>query len=344
MSSIPNLSDTVYKGAATDNLVAVEANKVTDSEKVINDYKSTQGKGTGIGTKIATKVATAINSIDENDVRKAATFIDIENGGIRTEKAVEAATSAFGKYAGGAFESLSPGLQKGLTKIGITEDKLASGELVNEVALVINGEHQLINQVKNIDDAKSFTEFLSRALGNEKVMSVIDLTEQAETLSRFVTLAIDLGVPELFDEIINKIQSPEGRAVAWARLASDAIISSNLPLLSQALDNVSVRELRAIVADPVKALLSNYVIADRPYSAEYISLTQILTRLEPEWYLKDVEGVKYPNLSVYSSANEAAVKILSRGVEHRSYVSVASRVPRLTAMNVITNFYPFFPT
>lgn len=336
MSEIPGLSDTIFKGAATDKLIAVEANDVKGSEKVINAFKSTRGVARGV----ASKITGALNSGKVKDLLK---YVDRNTGEIKVDKVLADATTMYGKFASGALDKLNPGVKESLAKIGINSENLASGELLNEISLIIDGSKHAIQDLKDIKDAQSLVNFIQRTVGSDHLITLFDASEQAQAFGAMIQLAVEMGIPELTDIMIDKIQSEEGKVVAWARVALEAINSSDMPLLARALENVTTRSLRALVDDPVRRLLYNFNIRSESYDDEYVALIANLEKLDDKWNVTQVGGVEYPNLTVYANCSEDAMTILGSNELHRPFISTSKLVNRRSVNEVIRSTYSSFP-
>lgn len=331
------LSDTIFKGRATDDLAAVDARTVVDEGKVISAFKN---KGM-MNSPLIDKLATDFKGLKLGDVTK---YIDKGTLLVDKKRLMEDVLNGMGKYGALIMGDQPGGILDKLKDRGLDLAGWLDGDVIHNAQLLIE-EAKYVFDGDNFKDAQSFANYMGRFLGNENLAKFVNLSEESAFLGSLLSYAIDIGLPELIDGIIAESSGDkEVKEDLWGRVGAEAIFSSDLKTLNKALDNTSLSEIRKYAGNPVKSLLLSYASRTNEYdfnrTAEATMLNSTLLRLDPVWNKITLGGKVRVNLSAYQMLSPDARDTLSMLVDHRAYATCGYKIGMKSTGEIMKALYP----
>lgn len=337
LDKFTRLSDTIFKGRATDDLAAVDARTVVDEGKVISAFKN---KGM-MNSPLIDKLTTDFKGLKLGDVTK---YIDKSTLLVDKKRLMDDVLNGMGKYGALIMGDQPGGILDKLKDRGLDLAGWLDGDLIQNAQVLIE-DAKYIFDGDNFKDAQSFANYMGRFLGNSNLAKFVNLSEESAFLGSLLSYAIGIGLPELIDGIIAESSGDkEVKEDLWGRVGAEAIFSSDLKSLNKALDNTSLSEIRKYVGDPVKSLLLSYASRTNEYdfnrTAEATMLNSTLLRLDPVWNKITLGGKVRVNLSAYQMLSPDARDTLAMLVAHRAYATSGYKIGMKSTGEIMKALYP----
>lgn len=263
-----------------------------------------------------------------------------------------------------------------LQSMGLVDDKTAnllsgkdsSMSLVDIYTTAHNGYKTTVKNVKKVGDGfeqmgkdlekyvkddlfDSFSNF-TKAIGaiNPEIANLVGamgLGEELAMLRDVVQQTVALEIPGLVDLIINDIKDEKTQKVVLAQSIPMALDSSNVEVLTLALDIVGADTIRGMYPDIVSDILKGYrESADdvgMAIETTATNLFELLDKVDPKWAYTSMNGTWALNLDVFRDMSPAAKRVIinSDNVEYRSVAMIGGLYKPEKPLVIAKKYYPY---
>jgi hypothetical protein len=192
------------------------------------------------------------------------------------------------------------------------------GQDPEAIAATIGGATSLLDPA-NYEDAKSFTEMLKGITGNSDIAALLDMETEFAVLDTLINKAVELGIPQAVDHILDEFENDALRKRALVRNIRRAAMNSQLGVVQQGLDELGRHRVMQRVPDLHAMVLKYYRFPQGTTSQDYdthrTELFNLLDGADPNWAVRDRNGVTVSDLRPFQSVSNDAQKLL----QHTQY-------------------------
>lgn len=206
---------------------------------------------------------------------------------------------------------------------------------------VIIGASETLLDSDNFSDAESFTEMLAKIANDDDLAEVLDMGTQFGVLDSMIGKAVELGIPQAIDHLLNEYQDDKQRCQSLLRNIRTAAINSELSTIEKAVDHCGGDAVYDKQNDIVELILRYYRIprdlSRSDYKQEKERILTLIEEIDPKWNKKtfrytDEDGNEYVeqinDLTPYTRASEDALRLLKKDNEHVVPAMIAPSYPR----------------
>lgn len=207
-------------------------------------------------------------------------------------------------------------------------------KIANEIFTVVNDNLEMVESLKDIVTVITDPGLIRDLTDNVKLSLVNTAVDIAgnQGMSRLVDI-LEPIVPDIND---NKIRY-------WGQVLHSFSGSSDLDLLSRAIDNGALNVTSLFSSKPVEHMLSNLKLDLDKYNSLENNMSEIVTlldKIDPSWDGTMDGPDKIFNLSVFTKANESLSKGFSVMDEYRDVVALSKTIIPKTSNQIIADSYP----
>lgn len=175
------------------------------------------------------------------------------------------------------------------------------------------GEATVLIEAAKANDAKGFTELLKTATGSSALIEFLDLEAEAAILDHLIDQAIQLGIPQAIDIVLEKIEDDKIRRKIILNNIRSSAIWSDLDYIDKAVELVGSSGVLARVPDLISLITRYYSIPRRSKSSDYGDLLgklkSTLNGVDPSWMFTTKLDVVVGNLEAFTEASNDCEKL-----------------------------------
>jgi hypothetical protein len=297
-----------FQSGPDDSLLTVDPSGVTPQE-TLSKIKTTTGDAS---SSLLDKAKAGFSTSDLN-LKDLSRMVKIgENGvGLNTSEALRVFDRSLGTSIGG-IESVSAKVKSDAISSAL---KLAGfpgvGELVNKA-----GQTYSVWDTARTDNAMGVFKALARLTGNDALGGVVSDIAKDSAFGALLTEALELGVPDAIDEIMNQVKDKELAKQRLIASLQSIVLRCDLASLRKVIEYIGAEAVIAKMPDAVMFLLAGYRFPPRTKPADYAALKAYLVEtlglVQPTWTLTKRNGVDVPALAPFSRiSRDASIVLLS---------------------------------
>lgn len=194
----------------------------------------------------------------------------------------------------------------------------AKKTMLGDIVKNVDGSTGLITLYKNAElvikgdysTADGILKMVGNITSNTQLGSFLDLTNQMKLVSAVTKTLYNLGIPDIFEDIYNKLTHNDKERYVRENIAS-AASEGDIDFVEFALKYYNGSWLLSNYPNIIRSIVSSYKpktdLDGSVSKAEYERLISILARIDVDWWVaKTVNGVKVGNLNVFASFNNHA--------------------------------------
>jgi len=331
----PKITSSIFSGGGVEEIAAADVYKDTiTAESTLSGFKSTVSESV---SKLGNMFKTT--RFDATDLVKTINLKD----GVGLDKS--ALTSQLSKVSGYRFDSTSTFLS-GLQ--GTATDKLTSylgkdqssiKNLLGEVVSVANGDGT---------SARSLFGVIGDVLGGDWVNYFPDIAGQAAFFGTLIEKAMELGIPDAIDDLLDKIDDEETRKELLISNAEKCAKAGDIANLELIKGYIGAAALKAKVPDLVKYVMQGYKLPTNnssnatvpDYAGIYSKMMSLFNSVDPGWDVTDRNGVKISRLYCFVTASESTRKVFAYAGSYADVMLLAPSYPTNTAKAIATRDFP----
>lgn len=324
------ISKTMFQSGPLDDLLTVDVYKVSDTAPKNSLLDSLNN----FGYKAAETIRDNPKMFDQiKDTVKG-----LKGGNLSKVEALERVSEALGN---GTLKALTSGLQSGL--VSTMQTMGASKETVSNVLVAFKDTTRLLSSA-DLENMRGVAQLMEGIGGNEELIKVFDLAAEAALFNTVMGNLINLGLPELIDDLAAKASDRSVVENSYRNNLPAAVQQSDLYTLGKLSDYLTVPGTLSIMPDVVNQVLTHYQIPpgtpEENYPNLLTELTAILTKLDPNWSTVSRGGDRLPNLAPFTAASPDALKILGQSETYRLQTQTAKNFPIVDLIQLGKQFYP----
>lgn len=195
---------------------------------------------------------------------------------------------------------------------------------------ILYDTNELIRNGKDIKDAKGLVALANSVLGNSELAKILDAEAQFKTLGNLVGLASKYKIPQLYDEITQKMAAVDERRRFLLQQLDTALRNGDLELLRRIIDDNGADKVLAKNPNCVSLLLAGYILPFEtkvPRQVDYDALLEVLNLLTGDWYRYNRRGILVIDLGVFTACSTDARNVLSMNAEYKEYFMFCDTYP-----------------
>jgi len=242
----------------------------------------------------------------------------------------------------GILDSLAPDLKNSVMgAFGL------NGSDFNSAMVEIGGVLRRVD-AENMDATRSILTLANNLTRTSVVGRVVDIAAESSLLAGVVREAINLGVPDIVDILIENAKTTEVGEIAMRANMIVAIEKGDLATIQTMVTRMGREGYLSYVPDAIRQIGSYYripsTLAETDYPTELNRMLQIFNQLDPHWREVDRGGTSISSLAVYSGLSEDARTLFLTDPSLQLEVAVATGYTNLLDGRVmLKNAYPLAP-
>lgn len=333
MASPGALSNTLFSGAATDDVLLVDPKDIASNSPTtayVSKVQSSLGKTAAFFNRNPRFVADAFDMVD--------TYKDKNLSA--TEK-LDRLDSVFGRF-GTSMAAMSAPLRESML------NALPEGaqEMATKVSMRLGDVYGTYESVKDVKDVRGALDALQRFTGDYGLTDLIDISAELALLEVINDTLVELGSPGIIDIIEDKLNKDK-----TGSLRHDYYVTSwptyveygRIDQLERILESIAPDELLGYHPDTIQTLLSRYSLPPNTPPSEYPAqkdrLLAVLTQLDKHWGRYSRNGTLIWDLSVFRSVSSDAVRVLEHDDDYRVPVTIGGSYQTRDINETIRNQY-----
>lgn len=325
------LAPTLFTTGPKDDLMAVDVLGISNSS-ILNNLA---GKLSGFGLS-------AFESFRKNPgmLTDLTSMIRKDSSGwsFDAKSLTERVTSSLGGSAN-LFRNLSTNLQGTLTQ-GFGVDP----SIYSRIEGTIGGVVQSF-QSGNFQDARGIFNLVNQITGQSDIAQFFDVGAEANLLSGIFREAIQLGVPDAIDQLVEKAKSSTAADYALRGNIETAVSVSDLHTTALMIDRLGVNRVLSDVPDAAERLVASYSFPEGTtrdqYAARWTELKNVLDQLQPGWSTYNRNGTMISDLSLFNRASQDALTLFKLQPELAVAALIASSYPTVQLAVEGKQMYPY---
>lgn len=211
-------------------------------------------------------------------------------------------------------------------------------------ASVIIGGVQTLLSDDHFEDAQSLTELLSAVANDDDLAQTLDLAAEFAVMDALINQAVQLGLPQAADNILDDIEDDDRRRRLLLRNLRLAAINSNLDFIQRAINSHSRQTVLNRVPDIVSLILKFYSwglgVSSDQYPQKRDVLINLIDSIDPDWHITQHNGQTVANLAPYTRASRHARTLLKMSPIHFVSATIAPNYPSKNVKWAATQYYP----
>lgn len=324
------LADTIFRSGPKDNVLAVDVFGISNTS-VLNSITD-KFSGFALSSLDEFRKSTGLTTDLTSLIKKAGNGFSFD-----TKALTDRVFSAIGGSSS-TLRGLTDTLQSSLTGgFGIDTS------IYSKVEAVVNNITKSFDVV-NLKDAKGIFSLVNQISGNDQLTKFFDVGAEANLLSGLFREAIQLGIPETIQTLIDTAKSSRAADLALRGNIGVAVTLADLHTTNLMVDNLGLNRVLADVPNAPERVLANYTlpvgIKNEQLDSELTKLLTTMNKLRPGWaiYLRDT--VQINDLSLYTYASNDARKLLMRDPLHRTAMLIGPSYRATRMLAELKKMYP----
>lgn len=217
-----------------------------------------------------------------------------------------------------------------------------TGQDAATIKLAMNNIQSDVDSDKQ-GDASALAQILSNVEGSEEIIQIFDLHAETAMISALLDQAIDMGIPQAVETLLNRVENEEvRRRIALERLRL-AAMNSQLKSVQSITSLAGADAAMAKVPDIVVLITQNYNwganVRSDEYPAKRDELLNTLAQLNPRWHSKRRDGQWISDLEPFSMASQQALTLFKMS-EYSLQAMVAPTYPKRNYVSVARKYHP----
>jgi hypothetical protein len=200
------------------------------------------------------------------------------------------------------------------------------------------GGAEIILEASKANDAKSFTELLKKATGSTEIIEFLDLEAEAAILDHLLDQAIQLGIPQAIDIILDKIEDDNLKRKSILRNIRTSAIYSELNYIQKAIEYIGSDGVLFKVPDIIILICRYYTLPKRTLSSEYDDkldyLLDTLNLISPTWMNSYRNGTLVSNLAPFTNASSDCEKLFMRRELTKTNMMISKKYRKKSILEV----------
>lgn len=324
------LADTIFRSGPKDSVLAVDVLGITDTS-VLNNITD-KFSGFALSTLDEFRKSTGLNTDLTSLIKKNGNGFSFD-----TKALTDRVFSAIGGSSS-ALRGLTDKLQTSLTGgAGI------DSSIYSKVEAVVNGVTKTFDS-SNLKDARGIFSLVNQISGNDQLTKFFDVGAEANVLSGLFREAIQMGIPETIQTLIDTARSSRAADLALRGNIGVAVTLADLHTTNLMVDTLGLNRVLADVPNAPERILANYNLSagikNEELDDELARLLETMDKLRPGWAVYDRGGEAVNDLSLYTYASEDARKLLLRDPLHRTAMLVG---PSYSATRMLVDLKKMYP-
>lgn len=324
------LADTIFRSGPKDSVLAVDVLGITDTS-VLNNITD-KFSGFALSALDEFRKSTGLNTDLTSLIKKNGNGFSFDT---------KALTDRVFSAIGGSSSTL-----RGLTDK--LQTSLAGGfgidtSIYSKVEAVVDGVTKSFDSA-NLKDAKGIFSLVNQITGNDQLTKFFDVGAEANVLSGLFREAIQMGIPETIQTLIDTAKSSKAADLALRGNIGVAVTLADLHTTNLMVDTLGLNRVLADVPNAPERVLANYSlpagIKNEELDDELARLLETMDKLRPGWAVYDRGGEAINDLSLYTYASEDARKLLLRDPLHRTAMLVG---PSYSATRMLVDLKKMYP-
>lgn len=372
-----NLAETSFSSGPNDQAAAADAYSGATPVNAGASSEQTEQTAGEAGKELAKKAAQSIKN-SPAAVSEALKTVDISGGSVDTSGSAKRLQAVLGGGTG-PFNDLLGDLQaEGITALaqfttGQPVDKADIKKLLSKnPASSFGGLGGIQDGARNVsglnikslagiktiydnttmlletDDyrtATGVTEILNAIIpAGNPLYKALDIESQMAVVDMVIKKALELGIPQAIDKIIDHIEDEKQRDEMILRNLRSAILYSDLETVDWAIDQVGAAGVFARVPDAITLIITFYRFKPETRTNQYTSLLNqlinLLVRLDANWDKFNRDGTLIRNLEPFSYMSEDAKVIFATNNTYRDLTLFAQEYPSRGLVAMAQQLYP----
>lgn len=339
MASNISFASTVFGGGGKEEIATPDVyNSTASADDTITNFKSRDnGVSSGLGK---------VFKVSKFNAKDIVAIVDVKNGiGLDKDALTRRMEQAAG-YRVDQYSSIQKQIQKGALADFAKASGLGSTGLIDR-----NGN---INSLLTGDKvtARGVMELVDGITGSSFLKQFPDIEAEVAFLGNIVGLALDLGIPDVIDGIMEKFENEE---------AKRAVLISNLTRCAKAGDLDSLYKIKGYIGGKnmyarcpklVAYVMQGYSFptsGDQPnYRTVYDRMVALFNDVQADWDYRLRNDEKIGRLEPFVTASEATRKIFTSvggvgtvsGISHVTMALVGPNYTKNTLMSLAKKSFP----
>lgn len=343
------LSNTLFSGAATDDVLLVDPKDIA-SNSPITEYVSKAQSGLGKATDILNRSPrfiapnspiTAYVSKVQSGLGKASEFFNhnsqfvadtlsvvdgFKDKDLSVADKLSRLDGVFGRF-GTSVAAMSAPIRDAMV------NALPAGtmDMATKVYVRLGEAYETYESIKDIEDVRGVLDALQRYTGDYGLTDLIDISAELAFLEAVNDTLVDLGSPGIMDIIEDKLNKDKTGSLrhdyymtSWPTYVEYGRINQ----LERILVSVAPDEILGHHPGSIQSLLSRYSLPPNTLPSDYPvqkdRLLGVLNQLDKNWGRYNRNGSLIWDLSVFHRVSSDAVRVLEYDAIYRVPVTIGS--------------------
>lgn len=242
----------------------------------------------------------------------------------------------------GVLDSLAPGLKNSVMgAFGL------SGSDFNSAMVEVGGVLRQVD-AQNMDATRAILSLANTLTQTSVAGRVIDIAAESSLLAGVVREAINLGVPDIIDTLIENAKTTEVGDIAMRANMIVAIEKGDLATVQSMVNRMGRENFLTYVPDAVRQISTHYRIpaqlSEEDYPTELSRMLILFDQLDPLWRYTDHGGTSISSLAIFSGLSDDARLLFMTNPSLQLEAAVAAGYGELLdGRMMLKNAYPLAP-
>lgn len=331
----PKITNSIFSGGGVEEIAAADVYKDTVSaESTLSTFKSSVSESVSKlgGMFKATK-------FDATDLVKSISLKD----GVGLDKA--SLTRQLGQATGYRLDSTSS-FASSIQNDAVSKLAGYVGEKPGDLKNILGDVTSLASG--DAMSARSLFGIVGDVLGGSWVNYFPDIAGQAAFFGTLIEKAMELGIPDAIDDLLDKIDDEEMRKELLISNAEKCAKAGDLANLEIIKGYIGAAGLKAKVPDLVKYVMQGYKLPTNSssnatvpdYAGIYAKMISLFNSVDPGWDTTVRNGVRISRLYCFVTASEGTRKVFAYAGSYADVMLIAPSYPTNTPKAIATRDFP----
>lgn len=339
MASNISFASTVFGGGGNEEVATPDIySSSVSADDTLTSFKS---GANDIGNSLG-----KVFKVSKFNPKDVVSIIDVKNGiGLDKDALLKRIEESAG-FRTDRFSSIQQQMQKSALADFAKASGLGSTGLIDK-----NGN---INPLLTGDKvtARGVMEMVDGITGSSFLKQFPDIEAQVAFLGKIVSVALDLGLPDIIDGIMDKFENEEAKRAVLISNLTRCAKAGDLDSLYKIKDYIGARDMYARCPKLVSYVMQGYIFptsgTQPDYRTVYNRMVGLFNEVQPDWDYVTRDTVKIGRLEPFCTASEATKKIFSAvgglsvgsGISHITLTLIASSYPKNQLLALARKSFP----
>jgi hypothetical protein len=221
----------------------------------------------------------------------------------------------------------------------------STGADAGQIRARVNGSQETVDvPAERSNDVRALSQLVGQYTDSPELITLFDKAAESAVIESLLGKSIDLGLPQAFVAIMDKIDDDELKTTSGLKRLRQAAIVSDLQTVRAIVDQAGASRSLAKVPDLITVITGSYrwPVATRTsdYPAKRDELIATLEAIDINWALKKRNGVYVDDLEPFSVATDQA-KTLFKESSYAAQAMIAKPYYEVDYRNVTRKYHPY---